>query len=797
MATYVNDLRLKEIATGDESGTWGASTNTNLELIGEALGYGTQDCFSSDADATTTVADGATDPARAMYFKVTSSATLSATRTLTIAPNTVSRVMFIENATTGSQSIAISQGSGANVTSATGKTRSVNLDGAGSGAAVVDALGAIEDLIKTGTNASLTQLNITAQGDLRLEDSSGGQYVALQAASTVSSNVTFTLPTADGSANQVIKTDGSGALSFASVALPSTNVSFTQVDITAQGDLRLQDTTGGQYVALQAPSTVSSSVTFTMPGADGSASQVIKTDGSGNLGFLSAAELATNVSFTQVDITAQGDLRLQDGSGGEYVALQAPSTVSSNVTFTLPGADGSSGQVLKTDGSGALGWVSAYSAGSSAEFAQVDITAQGDLRLQDAAGGQYVALQAPTTVSSSYTYTLPSADGSSGQVLKTDGSGALGWISVNTPGGAAEFTQVDITTQGDLRLQDSSGGQYVGLQAPSTVSSSYVYTLPSADGSSGQFLTTNGSGALSWGSSTIADSSVTTAKLANDAVTQAKIGDDAVGADQLAASAVVTASMVDNAVTTAKITDSNVTTAKIATDAVTQAKIADDAVGADQLASSAVVTASIVDDAVTTAKIADDNVTSAKLAHTLDIVTSATFGGSSNGVAISQGAIALKNGGTQSKIDFYCESSNAHYTRLQAAPHSSYSGNITLTLPASDGDSGQVLTTDGSGVMSWSTVSSGAYNAWSIKTSAYTASSKDQLIVNSGSAVTITLPSSPSAGDTVIISNAGAGVVTVGRNSSNINSAAEDGTINQNGSAQLVYVDSTIGWFVI
>ena len=37
MATYVNNLRLKEIATGDEDGTWGTSTNTNLELIGEAL----------------------------------------------------------------------------------------------------------------------------------------------------------------------------------------------------------------------------------------------------------------------------------------------------------------------------------------------------------------------------------------------------------------------------------------------------------------------------------------------------------------------------------------------------------------------------------------------------------------------------------------------------------------------------------------------------------------------------------------------------------------------------------------
>ena len=38
MATYVNNLRLKEIATGDESGTWGTSTNTNLTLIADAWG---------------------------------------------------------------------------------------------------------------------------------------------------------------------------------------------------------------------------------------------------------------------------------------------------------------------------------------------------------------------------------------------------------------------------------------------------------------------------------------------------------------------------------------------------------------------------------------------------------------------------------------------------------------------------------------------------------------------------------------------------------------------------------------
>ena len=233
--------------------------------------------------------------------------------------------------------------------------------------------------------------------------------------------------------------------------------------------------------------------------------------------------------------------------------------------------------------------------------------------------------------------------------------------------------------------------------------------------------------------------------------------------------------------------DTSVTTAKLASNAVTTAKITD----------ANVTTAKIADSNVTTAKIADDAVTSAKLAHALDVTTSlGVGGGSSNGVSISQGAIALKNGGTQSKIDFYCESSNAHYTRLQAAPHANYAGNIVLTLPASDGDSGQALITDGSGVMSWSTLG-GAYNSWLVKTSAYTALVGDQIIVNSSSAVTITLPASASAGNTVIVKATGGGTVTLGRNSQNINSVAADATIFSGNAAQLVYVDGTIGFLEI
>ena len=88
----------------------------------------------------------------------------------------------------------------------------------------------------------------------------------------------------------------------------------------------------------------------------------------------------------------------------------------------------------------------------------------------------------------------------------------------------------------------------------------------------------------------------------------------------------------------------------------------------------------------------------------------------------------------------------------------------------------------------------GAFNDFAIKTSAYTAVTRDQLIVNASSSVTITLPASPAAGNVVFIKNAGTGTVTVGRNGSKINSQTQDGTLAADAAATLVYVDATIGW---
>ena len=230
MATYVNNLRLKEIATGDESGTWGTSTNTNLELIGEALGIGTE-AITTNADThTTTVADGSSDAGRAFYLKYTGA--LDSACTITIGPNTMKRVQIIENATSGSQNIIISQGSGANVTIAPGKVAVVQLDGAGSGAAVLDALtdlAVTDSLSINGTtltigDATAEDTKIVFDGNAQdfyigLDDSADdlviglGSAVGTTPAISVDENQNVTMPqivTASTSANisQVSLTDG-------------------------------------------------------------------------------------------------------------------------------------------------------------------------------------------------------------------------------------------------------------------------------------------------------------------------------------------------------------------------------------------------------------------------------------------------------------------------------------------------------------------------------------------------------------------------------------------------------------
>ena len=288
----------------------------------------------------------------------------------------------------------------------------------------------------------------------------------------------------------------------------------------------------------------------------------------------------------------QAQIRLYEAAPGtDYVALQSPLSIPAIYTLTLPTTAGSFGQVLSTDGAGNLSWASspapagAVMLGGNTVAATMDvgtnngyalrletsgsprisiasgggitmhqlISAEDNIRLEDQhqvifedSGSNTVALYAPATISSSYALALPTADGTSGQVLTTNGAGQLSWSSGGTPanavllGGNTVSATMDVGTNNGyaLRLETSgtprisiasgggitmhqpisaednihledqhqvifedSGSNTVALYAPATISSSYALALPTADGTSGQVLATDGAGNLSWASS--------------------------------------------------------------------------------------------------------------------------------------------------------------------------------------------------------------------------------------------------------------------------------------------------------
>ena len=311
-STYVNDLRLNELGTGDGSGTWGTTTNTNLELIAEGLSFGTE-AITTNADThTSTVADGSTDPARSMFIKYTG--TLDSACTITIAPNTISRVHFIENGTSGSQNIIISQGSGANVTIPPGDVKVVYLDGAGSGAAVVDAFASLsvvdlkvqDDLL---LNSDSAVLSIGADADLKItHDGTNGDFES-------AGNLTFDI------AGDINLDAGGGEIYFqddgTSVAYFGNSSTDLLIGVANQDkDLYIQGNDGGSTInALHLDMSAAGYATFNNGGSFASSlsapSVFGKTDTDTGIAFDNGTNIlqlyTANTEFMR--ITATGQIR--------------------------------------------------------------------------------------------------------------------------------------------------------------------------------------------------------------------------------------------------------------------------------------------------------------------------------------------------------------------------------------------------------------------------------------------------------------------------------------------------------
>jgi|TARA_R110002020_G_scaffold87114_1_gene215285 hypothetical protein len=162
-SSYTTNSGIEKPDTGDQSGTWGATVNTNMDIIDTMVsGFIQITAGSTSVNLTTT--DGAITAGMNRVIKYVDGGDLGGACTVTITPNDQEKLLFVENGLSGSQDLIFSQGSGANYTVKSGKQALIRSDGAGGGAAVA---GVIENLqIST---LSVTEAAVTI-GDGTAED---------------------------------------------------------------------------------------------------------------------------------------------------------------------------------------------------------------------------------------------------------------------------------------------------------------------------------------------------------------------------------------------------------------------------------------------------------------------------------------------------------------------------------------------------------------------------------------------------------------------------------------------------
>jgi len=304
MPSTFSNLGLTIQATGENSGTWGDLTNVNLQRIDNAIAgvitvtiTGNTTLAFSTNSASTTFTDEA-----GRNKVIVLSGSLSATTVTVTVPNIEKDYVIVNNS---GGTATISAGGSTTVSIGTGSKSYLFVDGAAAVQTCIPTAvpGGSNTQVQFNDNGSFagssnlvwdgTNLNIGATGEARFQDTTGGQYVGLKAAGTVSSSFTLVLPTATGTANQVIQTDGSGNLSFATVSGGAEWQAVQTTNFTA--------TAGEGYFI----NTSSAAITMTLPASPsiGQFISVIDYSGTFDTNNLTIARNGKNIQGLGEDLT--------------------------------------------------------------------------------------------------------------------------------------------------------------------------------------------------------------------------------------------------------------------------------------------------------------------------------------------------------------------------------------------------------------------------------------------------------------------------------------------------------------
>jgi len=323
MASTYTSLGVELMATGENAGTWGTKTNTNLQLIEQISGgYKVQTLNTDGAGANTTPltesdgATGATVATRVIIFGAVSPETISGNKIVTF-PVGVQNFYLIKNSTSGSYTVQLkaASGSGATVTWATDDKgwKLVYFDGVATNTGVYDvgfgaatspggsttqvqfnnsgSFGGDADLIWTAG----TGLIINSQKELRLADSDDSAYIGMKSAATVSGSYTITWPAAVAGGNgYLLKSTTGGVLSWeeADAGGTSWQAVKTTTYTAAAGEGIFANTSGGAW-------------TLTLPSSPSIGDEVAVVDYAGTFDTnnLTIGRNSKNIQGSAADLT--------------------------------------------------------------------------------------------------------------------------------------------------------------------------------------------------------------------------------------------------------------------------------------------------------------------------------------------------------------------------------------------------------------------------------------------------------------------------------------------------------------
>ena len=245
-SSYTTSFGIEKIGSGEQSGAWGTTTNHNLDILDRIASYKAVGLSGSTHTLTVREASpesGTENLQDGMYRVVKFTGALGANNTVTVAPNTTAAYFIMINATTdsgssGPYSVILTQGSGANITVENGKSAVVYMDGAGSGAAVIDALSNLQLATITASGDITSSGTFNALGDTAASDKAAVGYTSAEGL----------ILTGQGSTNDVtIKNDADADV--LTIATGGTSVDIVG-DVTASTLNADGDTSAGDAAAI-------------------------------------------------------------------------------------------------------------------------------------------------------------------------------------------------------------------------------------------------------------------------------------------------------------------------------------------------------------------------------------------------------------------------------------------------------------------------------------------------------------------------------------------------------------------